>query len=537
MSAKSPGPDAFRVTVPVSGTVPLTPWEWALLQTEPMRRLQRIRQLEASELVFPGATHTRYEHSIGCLALVQAASRATAWVASIAKTYGIAPTEATAALALAALTHDLGQGACSHLAERILERHGVRHVGVKCSVVGLGTQEASVAIHEYVSASMVTPDPANDLEVTNSDKKHAALLRATASHRHQRLEETGIWKRKGAPGKRVRRAAARLIIGLPREAAHFSAGTIDFDRLDFLQRDAHATGVGFGNVDASRICATALMRAQHGIPAIDERKGLFAAEHMLVSRQLMYEVVCFHPLVSLACDLIVRAFEEVSKGWAVDDIARKLFTWDDPALWAVLRDADGDAACAAVHMVESRRLYRQAVRFRWRELHPRLRRQMADAARGGRLPSCMREQEDALNAKLSTEVKGGHLEVLGAANDAGVRDELTNALGKLHLPALILRGMVPESYADGVDDTLMVTGTPEGNLRLGTLDEFSDVAALSRQISQRRPALIVYVHPDLSTVLSGLPEKARRAETGKALAQWVAHFWAATPESEGAIPG
>jgi HD superfamily phosphohydrolase len=82
-----------------------------LIQTPEVQRLRRIRQLGVGHLVFPGAEHTRFNHALGAMALMQDA------LSSLTeKGTPISPEEQTSALA-AALLHDVGHGAFSHTLE------------------------------------------------------------------------------------------------------------------------------------------------------------------------------------------------------------------------------------------------------------------------------------------------------------------------------------------------------------------------------------------------------------------------------------
>ncbi|MFA5122955.1 HD domain-containing protein [Zavarzinia sp.] len=91
---------------------------WDVLQTRPFQRLRRIRQLGFSDLVYPGATHSRFLHSIG---VFHTARR----LIKVVERYGNEDTKAQQALA-AALLHDVGHGPFSHAFEKIGERFGFK---------------------------------------------------------------------------------------------------------------------------------------------------------------------------------------------------------------------------------------------------------------------------------------------------------------------------------------------------------------------------------------------------------------------------
>ena len=93
----------------VHGTLTLTEFELKLIDTPPLQRLRRIRQLGFINLIYPGANHTRFEHSIGALYL---ASR-------LADSIGL-DEDKKSLLRICALLHDVGHGPFSHVSEPAL---------------------------------------------------------------------------------------------------------------------------------------------------------------------------------------------------------------------------------------------------------------------------------------------------------------------------------------------------------------------------------------------------------------------------------
>src|SRR5262245_61985034 len=103
---------AGPVRDPVHGMIQLTDHEWAAVDTACFQRLRGIRELARTDLVYPGATHTRFEHSIG--------------VCHVATRIAGAPNvrlgeDQTRIVGLAALLHDLGHGPFSHVSEDVID--------------------------------------------------------------------------------------------------------------------------------------------------------------------------------------------------------------------------------------------------------------------------------------------------------------------------------------------------------------------------------------------------------------------------------
>ena len=96
---------------PVHGYVEVEDFALALLDSQALQRLRYIKQLGFSYLVYPGANHTRFEHSLGTMFLADVASRR----------FGLSENEHTLVVA-AALLHDIGHGPFSHASEPLMEK-------------------------------------------------------------------------------------------------------------------------------------------------------------------------------------------------------------------------------------------------------------------------------------------------------------------------------------------------------------------------------------------------------------------------------
>ena len=155
-----------------------------------VQRLTRIRQLGLSSVVYPGAQHTRFQHSLGAFHLMSEAIRELT-----AKGHFIFDSEAEAVEA-AILLHDVGHGPFSHVLERTLV-HGITH------------EEISLLLMERINREM-----------------NGQLTLAIRIFRDQ----------------------------YPKRFLHqLVSGQLDMDRLDYLRRDSFYTGVSEGNIGPARI--------------------------------------------------------------------------------------------------------------------------------------------------------------------------------------------------------------------------------------------------------------------------------------------
>lgn len=224
-----------------------------LIETPEFQRLRRIRQIGLGHLVFPGAEHTRLQHGIGAMGLMQDA------LAIIAdKGTPVSEEEHDAALA-AALLHDIGHGPFSHTLEH----------------------------------DLIAPDPSGNYH-------HELMSRAIIKRLNERFS--------GA----LDEALAIFDGSHPRPFLHsLVSSQLDMDRLDYLRRDSFYTGVAEGVVGVDRIIKTMRVHPSEGGRGSDvviEAKGAYAVESFILSRRLMYWQVYLHKTVIAADHLLRSAF-------------------------------------------------------------------------------------------------------------------------------------------------------------------------------------------------------------------------------------
>src|SRR5437867_2858508 len=107
--------EGISIRDPIHNFIELTEEEAKLLATPLLQRLRRIRQLAMASLVYPGALHTRFDHTLGVCHVA----------GLMARRLGLDPHE-TRLVRLAALLHDLGHGPFSHVSESVLARYANR---------------------------------------------------------------------------------------------------------------------------------------------------------------------------------------------------------------------------------------------------------------------------------------------------------------------------------------------------------------------------------------------------------------------------
>ena len=210
------------------------------------QRLRRIQQLGLSSLVYPGATHSRFHHSLGAMHLMYKSLE-------VLKSKGHEITEAESkAAVLAILMHDLGHGPFSHALESIL---------------------VDKIHHEHISM----------LLMQNLQKEFGEI----------NIEF----------GEIIETAIQIFTNQYPKKFLYqLVSGQLDMDRLDYLNRDSFYSGVSEGVVGYDRIIN---MLDVHNDNIVVEEKGIYSIEKFIVARRLMYWQVYLHK-TSLVADLMLK---------------------------------------------------------------------------------------------------------------------------------------------------------------------------------------------------------------------------------------
>lgn len=260
-----------------------------LLDTPPVQRLRRIKQLGTVELVYPSANHTRFEHSLGVYKLACDAI-------SKLNIRG----DAARHLRAAALLHDIGHTPYSHNIEPIVTRKTGEY-------------------HDDVTSILSSPEITPVLEDNDLDPQRIA----------------GLISGEGQYGQLL-------------------AGDLDVDRMDYLVRDAHHTGVPFGTIDHGRLIRELTFIDGQLVLA---EGNVQTAESLLIARALMNPTVYNHHVARISKAMLRRSTERLLD---LDVItASELRRMDDYDLHAALRRTNQTRTMA--RRIANRELYKRAV--------------------------------------------------------------------------------------------------------------------------------------------------------------------------------
>ena len=283
----------MEIRDPVHGFITVSPKVERLLDLPFVQRLRRIKQTAMANLLYPGANHTRFEHSLGCMHVAGRLARALKL-----------DQKDVHLIEQAALLHDVGHGPFSHVSEHLLVQYAPADA-----------RDHLEEIHEEITRLAIDGDA--DLQRLLGDDKDKVrdllLKRGVRDVRHDII-----------------------------------SGPFVADKLDYLLRDSHYAGVKYGTFDLERIVRTvALISA--GIESymgIDEG-GFWAVEQLLLAKHHMNVQVYRHKVRLITDAMLVRAIEigiregdenlsQVYHFRADKTFVDNYLTWDDERLMRTL---------------------------------------------------------------------------------------------------------------------------------------------------------------------------------------------------------
>lgn len=257
---------------PIYGYITLYEHEKEIIDTPSFQRLRRIKQLPSAHLVYPGATHTRFSHSLGVMHL------SGLFMKHLLEPYKEEISEETLLhffflIRLWGLTHDLGHGPFSHIFDEVI----LEEIGLN---------------HEYMSSKIVLEDGdiagLIDKKLGDFDINPKTLAEYLGKSREE-------WSQAKTLGKTEHSETAFYYI---------LKGFYSTDIMDYLLRDNLYTGAGYGNFDWQRlIISSHLLKDELAL----EKKSRDTLDAFLLSRLFSFNTIYYHRW-SRVVDHIIKSF-------------------------------------------------------------------------------------------------------------------------------------------------------------------------------------------------------------------------------------
>lgn len=250
----------------VYGDIRLNEIEVEVMDNPQFQRLRRIKQLGLISLIYPGANHTRFEHSIGTMHIAS----------KLADKLDLNQKDKEL-VRISALLHDIGHGPFSHVSEGVLS---FPHEELTKYVI------KNTAIRDIVEKKF---DIDKIIEIINGEGKFGPIV----------------------------------------------SGELDADRMDYLLRDSHYTGVAYGIIDYERIISNINLNKHLSL----DIKGVQAAEGALVSRYFMYPSVYQHHTTRIVNSMFRRGLKKLIDRGVINE--NDMYKYDDADIIGIFRNSEG----------------------------------------------------------------------------------------------------------------------------------------------------------------------------------------------------
>jgi len=288
---------------PVHGYVYISEEERDIVDSYPMQRLRRLRQLAGSEYVYPGANHTRFEHCVGVMYLAGK-------VLENPHISSLVTDEEVDMCRIAALLHDVGHGPFSHVFEQLLIKELEK-------------------THEDITSWIVEKSEVGD----------------KLSRMGYKPQEVG----KLAVGKLHKPSTAFI--------DQIISSGIDVDKQDFIVRDTYHTGAEYGFIDVFRLI--------HALDVLGENLAvelgaLSALEVFMIARIESFKSIYFHRVGRAAQIMLANAMEKANDELGLTSFKTpgEYLALDDYTVWTALKGCK--ASKGIIGNLEKRRMLKCA---------------------------------------------------------------------------------------------------------------------------------------------------------------------------------
>jgi HD superfamily phosphohydrolase len=312
----------YEIRDPVYGFIDFNEWEKEIINHSLFQRLRRIRQLGLTDMVYPGATHTRFEHSLGVMHLATlmydaiVSNRNNQKLLKERLSYNAKELEKDKQLLrLAALLHDTGHAPFSHASEEVMpvnERNEIyKHEDYSCEIIK-GPLRNTIENHQINNKYRISAD------------EIVALIEGDPAILQRRL----FWK---------------VLI----------SSQLDADRGDYLLRDSIHAGVKYGIYDHMRLLNTLALGIE---PESDDillgvgYDGLHIAESIVIARYLMFTQVYFHKTRRAYDYHLKESMKTILNGERLPLPSQidEYYHWDDFKVMQMIKNHQDNPDCKAI---------------------------------------------------------------------------------------------------------------------------------------------------------------------------------------------
>jgi len=270
---------------PIYGYIYITEAEKKIIDSYPFQRLRRIRQLAGAEYVYPGANHTRFEHSLGVMYLA-------GLLVENPQLSQILSEDEAQMIRIAALLHDVGHGPFSHIFEHILIKFlGKTHEDMTFWII------TKSELRDIIGGLGYDPNVIGALAVGQLNKPKMAFM------------------------NQIIRSA------------------VDVDKLDFVVRDTYHTGAKYGFVDVFRLIRT--LDVIDGNLSVDVG-ALSALESFMLARIESFKSIYFHRVGRAVQIMLAMAMERAKDELGLADFKspEEYLALNDYNLWTKLQECE-----------------------------------------------------------------------------------------------------------------------------------------------------------------------------------------------------
>lgn len=308
----------YQFRDPIHGFIKVSDLEIKIIDSPPFQRLRNIKQLATTYLVYPGAEHTRFGHSLGVMHLVTRAFDFALENYKIAQGKDLFENTRKEwykqILRLIALTHDLGHAPFSHASEALFDG-GAEHEDFTRKII------CETEIAQYIR------------EIGNEFQRKYSV-----GEEYDITPEL-LWLIYGEKNPELN---PQYIMPDYKFLKSFMDSELDCDKMDYLLRDSYYCGVNYGKYDLNRLLSSLSIYVKQNDNIMQlaiERGGIHAFEEFVIARYFMFIQVYFHKTRRYLDKLLVDNIARILPSSKYPDDVNEYLKWDDLSTLNKIKEA------------------------------------------------------------------------------------------------------------------------------------------------------------------------------------------------------